>query len=123
MLLEPESELTNKAPLCAWAEGRGIGSDRIVHYIVSCLLGLLSSVSTEEFIDFNLRLVETSVHLMKEKGATKHVFIFDLQGLTLKVSGYIHTSLFDVVFIFQDVTFAPMIEILQRLITIYEGKT
>ena len=52
---------------------------------------MLSCVSIEEFIDFTLKIVECSMLLMKKKSqitgkpVDQHVFIFDLDGFSLKV--------------------------------------
>jgi len=74
------------------------------------LKGLLSSVSKQDFIDYTLRIVETSLALMRESsrkhGAPvyQHTFIFDMSGFT-----------------FKDATHTPTLEVVQQLITIYEG--
>ena len=53
--------------------------------------GILACVSTEEFLDFTLKIVECSMSLMRKKSqilgkpVTQHVFIFDLEGFSLKV--------------------------------------
>ena len=55
------------------------------------IVGMLSCVSKEEFIDFTLKIVECSMLLMKKKSqmsgkpVSQHVFIFDLEGFSLKV--------------------------------------
>ena len=65
--------------------------------------GLLLSVSKEDFVDFTIKIVETSLNLMRKKSqevgssvVTQHVFIFDLEGFSLGVRNtfkgtYIHT--------------------------------
>ena len=56
------------------------------------MLGMLACVSIEEFMDFTLKIVECSMLLMRKKSqelgtpVTQHVFIFDLEGFSLKVS-------------------------------------
>ena len=53
--------------------------------------GMLACASVEEFMEFTLKIVECSLHLMRKKSAetskpvTQHVFIFDLDGFSLKV--------------------------------------
>jgi len=72
--------------------------------------GMLACVSIEEFMDFTLKIVECSMLLMRKKSqelgapVTQHVFIFDLQGFSLK-----------------EATHGPTLEILQRLISVYEA--
>ena len=52
---------------------------------------MLACVSKEEFMDFTLKIVECSMLLMKKKSRmsgkpiSQHVFIFDLEGFSLKV--------------------------------------
>ena len=52
---------------------------------------MLACASVEEFMEFTLKIVECSLHLMRKKSAetskpvTQHVFIFDLDGFSLKV--------------------------------------
>ena len=58
------------------------------------VLGMLACVTTEEFIDFTLKIVESSMMLMRKKSessdkpVTQHVFIFDLEGFSLLVRIY-----------------------------------
>jgi len=72
--------------------------------------GMLACVSIEEFLDFTLKIVECSMMLMRKKSEilgkplTQHVFIFDLEGFSLKAA-----------------THGPTIELLQRLISVYEA--
>ena len=52
---------------------------------------MLACVSKEDFIDFNLRIIESSMLMMKknsvaQKPVSQHVFIIDMEGFTLKVS-------------------------------------
>ena len=55
------------------------------------IVGMLACVSKEEFMDFTLKIVECSMLLMKKKSrmsgkpVSQHVFIFDLEGFSLKV--------------------------------------
>ena len=51
------------------------------------------SAGKEDFLDFTIKIVETSLELMRIKSqeignspVTKHVFIFDLEGFSLAVS-------------------------------------
>ena len=52
---------------------------------------MLTCASVEEFIDFTLMIVECSLELMRKKSLEsakpvhQHVFIFDLEGFSLKV--------------------------------------
>ena len=61
------------------------------NYIYLDILGMLACVTTEEFIDFTLKIVESSMMLMRKKSelsgkpVTQHVFIFDLEGFSLLV--------------------------------------
>ena len=54
---------------------------------------MLRSVSKEDFVDYTIKIVETSLTLMRKKSqedgaclVTQHVFIFDLEGFSLVVS-------------------------------------
>jgi hypothetical protein len=55
-------------------------------------VGILACVSKEEFMDFALKIVECSMMLMRKKSqmsgkpVSQHVFIFDLDGFSLKVN-------------------------------------
>ena len=55
-------------------------------------VGILACVSKEEFMDFTLKIVECSMMLMRKKSqmsgkpVSQHVFIFDLDGFSLKVN-------------------------------------
>ena len=55
------------------------------------IVGMLACVSKEEFMDFTLKIVECSMLLMEKKSqmsgkpVSQHVFIFDLEGFSLKV--------------------------------------
>ena len=61
------------------------------HKKSTSISGMLACASVEEFMDFTLKIVECSLHLMRQKSAetskpvTQHVFIFDLDGFSLKV--------------------------------------
>ena len=52
---------------------------------------MLACVSKEDFIDFNLRIIESSMMMMKKNSiaiqnpVSQHVFIIDMEGFTLKV--------------------------------------
>ena len=60
--------------------------------IILEISGMLACVSIEEFLDFTLKIVECSISLMRKKSqilgkpVTQHVFIFDLDGFSLKVN-------------------------------------
>ena len=54
--------------------------------------GILRGASKDDFIDFTIHIVETSLALMRQKcledgssSVTQHVFIFDLEGFSLAV--------------------------------------
>ena len=53
--------------------------------------GMLACVSKEEFMDFTLRILESSILMMSKKSlvsdvpVSQHVFIFDMEGFSLKV--------------------------------------
>ena len=87
---------------------------------------MLAYVTTEEFIDFTLKIVESSMMLMRkktessDKPVTQHVFIFDLEGFSLLVRIYLNILNFN--FYIKTATHGPTIEILQRLISVYEGE-
>lgn len=72
--------------------------------------GMLACVSKEEFMDFTLKIVECSMMLMRKnshisgKPVSQHVFIFDLDGFSLKSA-----------------THRPMLDILQKVIAVYEA--
>ena len=60
---------------------------------------MLLSTGKEVFLDFTIKIVETSLALMRRKSQepaqspiTKHVFIFDLEGFSLTVSSISLTS-------------------------------
>ena len=66
------------------------------------LLGILRSASKEDFVDFTIKIVETSLSLMRTKSqedgsslVTQHVFIFDLEGFSFGVSFVYDGSLSD----------------------------
>ena len=68
------------------------GFDKVFqHKTRLIILGMLACVSKEEFMDFTLKIVECSMLLMKKKSqmsgkqVSQHVFIFDLEGFSLKV--------------------------------------
>merc|ERR1719342_940533 len=74
--------------------------------------GMLLSTGKEVFLDFTIKIVETSLALMRRKSQeaaqppiTKHVFIFDLEGFSLTAA-----------------TNSDTLEILRRLISVYEKK-
>ena len=52
---------------------------------------MLACVSKEEFMDFTLRILESSILMMSKKSlvsdvpVSQHVFIFDMEGFSLKV--------------------------------------
>ena len=68
-----------------------MGHSIYVDRLALTLLGMLACVSVEEFVDFTLKIVECSMLLMKKKSqmsgkpVSQHVFIFDLEGFSLKV--------------------------------------
>jgi len=72
--------------------------------------GMLACASKEEFMDFTLKIVECSMLLMRKKchqlgkPVNQHVFIFDLDGFSLKAA-----------------THSPTLDILQKLIAVYEA--
>ena len=65
----------------------------IINYKVYTLTsGILRGAGKDDFIDFTIHIVETSLALMRDKSledgaspVTQHVFIFDLQGFSLAV--------------------------------------
>ena len=73
---------------------------------------MLSSCGKDDFLDFTIKIVETSLMLMRMKTVetglpvTQHVFIFDLKDFSL--SAATHTA---------------TIDLLRKLIAIYEGET
>ena len=69
----------------------------LFHFILrifdACCLGILRGAGKDDFIDFTIHIVETSLALMREKcfengssSVTQHVFIFDLEGFSLAVT-------------------------------------
>ena len=55
-------------------------------------IGILRGAGKDDFIDFTIHIVETSLALMRKKtqeegssAVTQHVFIFDLEGFSLAV--------------------------------------
>ena len=52
---------------------------------------MLACVSRDEFMDFTLRIIESSMLMMRKKSlvsdkpVSQHVFIFDMEGFSLKV--------------------------------------
>ena len=74
--------------------------------------GILQSASKEDFVDFTIKIVETSLQLMRIKSSenssapvTQHVFIFDLQGFSLQAATHTETM-----------------DILRKLISVYESR-
>ena len=61
---------------------------------VSFFQGLLACISREDFMNFTLRIVESSVLMMRkqslalQKPVSQHVFIFDMEGFSVKVSTF-----------------------------------
>ena len=61
---------------------------------------MLACVSKEEFVDFTLKIVETSLQLMRKKSiqsgkpSSQHVFIFDLEGFSLTVNIFLYISIY-----------------------------
>ena len=70
---------------------KGKQEEYIIQIILE-ILGMLACVSIEEFLDFTLKIVECNMRLMRKKSqilgkpVTQHVFIFDLDGFSLKVN-------------------------------------
>ena len=71
---------------------------------------MLACVSKEEFMDFTLKIVECSMMLMRKKSlmsgkpVSQHVFIFDLDGLSLKVNNLMVVRIH---FVFRTVSNTP----------------
>ena len=93
------------------------------------LLGMLRSASKEDFIDFTIRIVETSLSLMRTKSqedgssiVTQHVFIFDLEGFSFGVSFVYDVSLSDQTILLQAATNTDTLDIIRQLISIYESE-
>ena len=64
--------------------------------------GILRGASKDDFIDFTIHIVETSLALMRQKcledgssSVTQHVFIFDLEGFSLAVKFPVHVQVRD----------------------------
>jgi len=91
------------------ADMKGWKEEYMIQFLLD-ISGMLACVSIEEFLDFTLKIVECSMRLMRKKSqssgkpVSQHVFIFDLDGFSLKAA-----------------THGPTIEILQRLISVYEA--
>ena len=53
---------------------------------------MLACISREDFMNFTLRIVESSILMMRkqslilQKPVSQHVFIFDMEGFSVKVS-------------------------------------
>ena len=68
--------------------------------------GMLSCISREEFMEFTLRIIETSMMLMRQNTLAtgspvyQHVFIFDMDGFSLKVCHSVSKSL-DFIFMYE----------------------
>ena len=73
--------------------------------------GILSSCGKDDFLKFTIKIVEASLLLMRRKtvetgrSVTQHVFIFDLADFSLAAA-----------------THPATIDLLRKLITIYEGE-
>ena len=73
--------------------------------------GILSSCGKDDFLKFTIKIVEVSLLLMRRKtvetgrSVTQHVFIFDLADFSLAAA-----------------THPATIDLLRKLITIYEGE-
>ena len=76
----------------------------------SCSSGMLSSCGKDDFLNFTIKIVEASLFLMRRRTAetglpvTQHIFIFDLKNFSLAAA-----------------THTATIDLLRKLITIYEG--
>ena len=71
---------------------------------------MLSSCGKDDFLNFTIKIVEASLFLMRRRTAetglpvTQHIFIFDLKNFSLAAA-----------------THTATIDLLRKLITIYEG--
>ena len=74
-------------------------------------VGLLACCGKDDFLKFTVKVVETSLFLMRSKTAelgravTQHIFIFDLKNFSLAAA-----------------THSATIDLLRTLIAIYEGR-
>lgn len=66
--------------------------DHYYSLIKTSSTGILRGAGKDDFIDFTIHIVETSLALMRKKtqedgssAVTQHVFIFDLEGFSLAV--------------------------------------
>ena len=94
------------------------------------LIGMLSCISREEFMEFTLRIMETSMMLMRQNtlatGAPvyQHFFIFDMDGFSLRVNTFSSSlthDLRDDSISLQTATNSPTLDILKKLIAMYEA--
>ena len=90
--------------------------------------GMLSCISMEEIMEFTLRIMETSMMLMRQNTLAtgypvyQHVFIFDMDGLSFKVQNWKEKQTKHCIFLFQTATSKPSIDILEKSISIYQGQ-
>ena len=109
------------------------------------LIGMLSCISREEFMEFTLRIMETSMMLMRQNTLAtgspvyQHVFIFDMGGFSLRVNNLAFLRMFSnsqfiqfkrmltihkiIPFALQTATYSPTLDILKKLIAMYEGSS
>ena len=90
--------------------------------------GMLSCISMEEIMEFTLRIMETSMMLMRQNTLAtgypvyQHVFIFDMDGLSFKVQNWKEKQTKHCKLLFQTATSKPSIDILEKSISIYQGQ-
>ena len=94
-------------------------------------LGILRSASKEDFVDFTIKIVETSLTLMRTKSqedgsthVTQHVFIFDLEGFSFGVKAFFMMFCLSdqTILLLQAATNTDTLDIIRQLISIYESE-
>ena len=92
--------------------------------------GMLNGAGKDDFLNFTIKIVETSLALMRLKTketpspVTQHVFIFDLDGFSLAVRHLNNSIIFALCFfLIQAATHSDTLDLLRRLISVYESKT
>ena len=92
--------------------------------------GMLNGAGKDDFLNFTIKIVETSLALMRLKTketpspVTQHVFIFDLDGFSLAVRHLNNSIIFALCFfLIQAATHSDTLDLLRRLISVYESET
>ena len=100
------------------------------------ILGIFDCIGREELLDYILKMLETSLEIMRirqesngvdEKSVLKHIIIIDLLGLTLQVLICILFSKFSNIYqicsiLFQATSISSFVLMTKKIVNIYEGE-